>query len=94
MKKLIVLICLLLPVFSKATCIIIYLKGNDIYIAADSRRNYSIFKNGKLTSNIFQTVCKIHNVGNVFYAIAGHDDGGLMSVSTKSLKKFVAVDSD
>jgi len=78
-----------------STCIAIYLAENGhIYVAADSRRTF-FFNNGP--DHKFDTICKIHNVGNNYFAISGIDDGALLKAATKAVRQnadiYVAVKS-
>jgi len=65
-----------------ATCIAIYIAPNGhIYVAADSRRTFYL-DSGK-TMN--ETICKIHNVGDTWFAISGFDDAGLLKAANNAL---------
>jgi hypothetical protein len=65
-----------------STCIAIYIAPNGhIYVAADSRRTFYL-DSGK-TMN--ETICKIHNVGDTWFAISGFDDGGLLKTANSAL---------
>ncbi len=69
---------------SFSTCIAIYIASNGhIYVAADSKRSF-IFSDAK-DSPKFESVCKIHNVGNNYFAISGFDDGALLKQATQAL---------
>jgi len=75
-----------------STCIVIYVADNGyIYVAADSRRTF-IFNEGKERGK-FESICKIHNVGNNYFAIAGIDDGGLLKAATKALQQNSNIDT-
>lgn len=76
---------LLCSLNSFSTCIVIYIANNKhIYVAADSRRSF-IFNDGT-GGNQYESVCKIHNVGTNYFAIAGIDDGRLLKEATKALQ--------
>jgi len=67
-----------------STCIAIYIADNgNIYVAADSRRTF-LFNDDKAK---FESVCKIHNVGNNYFAVSGFDDGSLLKAANESLQK-------
>lgn len=67
-----------------STCIAIYVANNgNIYVAADSRRTF-LFNDDKDKS---ESICKIHNVGNTYFAISGFDDGGLLKAANESLQE-------
>jgi hypothetical protein len=75
-----------------STCIVIYIaEDGNIYVAADSRRTF-FFNDGKEKEN-FESICKIHNVGNNYFAIAGIDDGGLLKAATKVLQQNSNIDT-
>jgi hypothetical protein len=74
------------------TCIVIYVSDDKhIYVAADSRRSF-IFNDGA-GRNKFESVCKIHNVGNSYFAIAGIDDGRLLTEATRALQLHSDIDT-
>ncbi len=84
-------ILLLCSLRSFSTCIVIYIADNKhIYVAADSRRSFIFDDSG---DNKFESVCKIHNVGNNYFAIAGIDDGRLLTEATKSLQLNADIDT-
>ncbi len=84
------LVFLTLNCFS--TCIAIYIANNGkIYVAADSRRTF-IFNEGK-DINKFESICKIHHVGSNYFAIAGIDDGGLLTAANKALQQNSNIDT-
>ncbi|BAU55913.1 hypothetical protein [Mucilaginibacter gotjawali] len=65
-----------------STCIAIYIAPNGhIYVAADSRRTFYLDDDKTRT----ESICKIHNVGNTYFAIAGFDDGGLLTAANNAL---------
>jgi hypothetical protein len=65
-----------------STCIAIYIAPNGhIYVAADSRRTF--YLDDDKTRN--ETICKIHNVGETWFAISGFDDGGLLKAANNAL---------
>jgi hypothetical protein len=67
-----------------STCIAIYVANNgNIYVAADSRRTF-LFNDDK---DKIESICKIHNVGNNYFAISGFDDGGLLKAANESLQE-------
>jgi len=75
-----------------STCIVIYIAENgNIYVAADSRRTF-IFNDGK-DKRKFESICKIHNVGNNYFAISGIDDGCLLKAANKALKQNSNIDA-
>jgi hypothetical protein len=72
-----------------ATCIAIYLAPNGhIYVAADSRRTF-YFDDDKAR---FETICKIHHVGNSYFAVAGIDDEGLTNGASLALEETGNID--
>ena len=74
---------------SFSTCIAIYVAENGhIYVAADSRRTF--FFNDKYK---YESVCKIHNVGATYFAIAGIDDAGLEAGASTALQQNTNIDS-
>jgi hypothetical protein len=82
------LICSSLKCFS--TCIAIYVAPNGhIYVAADSRRTF-LFGDDK---SKYQSICKIHNVGATYFAVAGFDDGGLLTAANTALMENRDADS-
>lgn len=84
--KLIATIALCLFCYSAdSTCIAIYVHKNVFYVVSDSKRIISGNKNGKNFSAT-QSISKIHNVGKVYCAISGADDGSLLKYSTIELK--------
>jgi len=65
-----------------STCIAIYIAPNGhIYVAADSRRTFYL-DSDKIRN---ETICKIHNVGDTWFAISGFDDGGLLKAANDAL---------
>ena len=75
-----------------STCIAIYVAENGhIYVAADSRRTF-FFSDGK-DNNKVESICKIHNVGNNYFAISGFDDGGLLEAATVALQQNQNIDT-
>jgi len=67
-----------------STCIAIYIANNgNIYVAADSKRTF-LFNDDK---SKFESVCKIHNVGNNYFAVSGFDDGFLLKAANESLQQ-------
>jgi hypothetical protein len=77
---------------SFSTCIVIYIAENgNIYVAADSRRTF-FFNDGKGKEK-FESICKIHNVGNNYFAVAGIDDGGLLKAATNALQQNSNIDT-
>lgn len=72
-----------------STCIAIYVAENGrIYVAADSRRTFYFDNKQK-----FESICKIHHVGNNYFAIAGIDDGGLLKAATGALEQNANIDT-
>lgn len=72
-----------------STCIAIYVaKNGRIYIAADSRRTF--YFNAKYKS---ESICKIHHVGNNYFAVAGIDDSGLLAAANGALTQAPDIDS-
>jgi hypothetical protein len=69
-----------------STCIVIYKTQKSIYVVADNRRTLTV-KIGKEYYTKAQSICKIHQVKNVYFAISGTDDGALLSCATKSLSQ-------
>ncbi|HWD89297.1 MAG TPA: hypothetical protein VG367_14290 [Mucilaginibacter sp.] len=64
-----------------STCIVIYVADNGhIYVAADSKRTFYFADNKQPES-----ICKIHKVGQTYFAIAGIDDGALLQNTNQSL---------
>jgi hypothetical protein len=73
-----------------ATCIAIYIAPNGhIYVAADSRRTF--YLDDDKTRN--ETICKIHNVGDTWFAISGFDDGGLLKAANNALANGTDADA-
>jgi len=73
-----------------STCIAIYIAPNGhIYVAADSRRTF--FLDSDKTRN--ETICKIHNVGDTWFAISGFDDGGLLKAANNALANGTDADA-
>jgi hypothetical protein len=72
-----------------STCIVIFVANNGhIYVAADSKRTFYFTDNKQSES-----ICKIHNVGQTYFAIAGIDDGGLLQAGNKALTENSNIDS-
>ncbi len=92
MKRLLALVLLVLTSLKCfSTCIVIYIADNGhIYVAADSRRSFIFNQNNK---SQFESVCKIHNVGSSYFAIAGIDDSSLLKNATVALKENSQIDS-
>jgi len=68
-----------------STCIAIYIAPNGhIYVAADSRRTF--YNDSDQTRS--ETICKIHNVGNTYFAISGFDDAGLLKAAGNALSQY------
>lgn len=90
MNKLLITGCLILcSLNSFSTCIAIYVaKNGRIYVAADSRRTF--YFNAKYKS---ESICKIHHVGNNYFAVAGIDDGGLLKAANGALGQNAGIDS-
>jgi hypothetical protein len=87
MKKTIaVLSLLLLSIYCKATCIIIIIRNDTIFVASDSRSTI-FFKNefGKKDS-LFKSICKINHIGSVYFTMAGHGDNLLPSIALKAFE--------
>ena len=86
MNKLLILVLLAcMPITGFSTCIAIYVATNGyIYVAADTRRTFLLDDSDK---NKFETICKIHNVGNTYFAVSGFDDAGLQSAATTALSQ-------
>jgi hypothetical protein len=63
-------------------------KNGHIYVAADSKRTF--YFNDKYKS---ESICKIHNVGDRYFAIAGIDDGGLLKAANGALTNSTNIDS-
>jgi hypothetical protein len=73
-----------------STCIAIYIAPNDhIYVAADSRRTF--FLDSDKTRN--EAICKIHNVGDTWFAISGFDDAGLLKAANNALANSTDADA-
>lgn len=72
---------------SIATCIVIMQQKHSIVVAADSRRMYynTLSPNSK---KIAQSICKIHQRGSIYFAVAGHDDSTLTSLAMSSLVNY------
>ena len=67
-----------------STCIAIYVAANGhIYVAADSKRTF-LFDDDK---NKYESICKIHNIGDRYFAISGFDDGGLLTAANTALNE-------
>ncbi len=83
MNKLLLTGCLILCSLSGfSTCIAIYIAPNGhIYVAADSRRTF--YLDDDKTRN--ETICKIHNIGDTYFAISGFDDAGLLKAANSAL---------
>jgi len=91
MKKLLITVLLLLgPCRGFSTCIAIYVAPNGhIYVAADSRRTF--YLDDDKTRN--ESICKIHNLGNTWFAISGFDDGGLLKAANNALAQNTDVNN-
>ncbi len=75
-----------------STCIVIYIaKNGHIYVAADSRRTFVFNDNSNDVK--FESVCKIHNVGARYFAIAGIDDSSLLETATRALQQNPNIDT-
>ena len=73
-----------------ATCIAIYIAPNGhIYVAADSRRTFYL-DSGKIMN---ETICKIHNIGDTWFAISGFDDAGLLKAANNALTNSTDADA-
>lgn len=79
---------LLLPLCSSATCVIITFLGNKIYVIADSRQS-TYYKN-EITGEIFpkyeDNVCKIHKVGQYYFAMSGYWAWEMLDGAKKSIQ--------
>ncbi len=86
MNKLLTLVLLAcMPLTGFSTCIAIYVATNGhIYVAADTRRTFLLDDSDK---NKFETICKIHNVGDTYFAVSGFDDAGLQNAATTALSQ-------
>lgn len=85
MNKLLITGCfLVLWLRGLATCIAIYVAPNGhIYVAADSRRTFFLDSNKTVT----ESICKIHNVGDTWFAVSGFDDAALTNAANDALKQ-------
>ena len=73
-----------------STCIAIYIAPNGhIYVAADSRRTF--YLDGDKTKT--EAICKIHNVGDTWFAISGFDDAGLLKAANSALANGTDADA-
>lgn len=90
MNKLVITGCLILCSLNTfSTCIAIYVAPNGhIYVAADSRRTF--FLDDDKTRN--ESICKIHNVGDTWFAISGFDDSGLQTAANNALTQNKDID--
>ncbi len=84
MNKLLTTIGLLfLSLQGFSTCIAIYIAPNGhIYVAADSRRTFFLDSN----KTVIESVCKIHNVGDTWFAVSGFDDSALTHEANNALE--------
>jgi hypothetical protein len=73
---------ILLPYYDFATCIVIFIKGNTIYAAADTLE--SLFKSDVRIG--FKHIRKIHLKNDVYFAISGHQDS-VLRVTAESVIK-------
>jgi hypothetical protein len=80
---------LLLPYYSFSTCIVILLKGNTFYVAADTLEVKSV-DDTVVGSN---RIRKINAKDNIYFAIAGHQDSVLKATALSSIKPNKLVDS-
>ena len=69
------------------TSIVVYIKNNTIYVAADTRRVHVEKKNGK-TITINKTANKIYNVGSGYFAVSGHNDIEIIRLAKNSSKDY------
>lgn len=81
-----ILLFVIFPFITHSTCICICKTPTTIYVAADSKRLITVSGEGK-NFNLIQNICKIHCVGDIYFAISGHDDGGIYDAAMCSLKK-------
>ena len=90
MNKLFIAGCLILCSLNTfSTCIAIYVAPNGhIYVAADSRRTF--FLDDDKTRN--ESICKIHNVGDTWFAVSGFDDSGLQTAASAALAQNADAD--
>ena len=90
MNKLFIAGCLILCSLNAfSTCIAIYVAPNGhIYVAADSRRTF--FLDDDKTRN--ESICKIHNVGDIWFAVSGFDDSGLQTAANNALTQNKDID--
>jgi len=69
-----------------ATCIVIIFNNDTCYVAADSRSTVlTTDQNGKIDT-IYNSICKIHDFGSVFLAMAGYGDGIIPQIVQNSIK--------
>ncbi|WP_419701500.1 hypothetical protein [Mucilaginibacter sp. NFX135] len=85
MKIAFVFLLCLLSLNCYATCIIIAITKDGIYVAADGRRNLHQYNSQGILTTLPQTVCKIHNVGKDYFVVAGVDDSQLAREITHEL---------
>jgi hypothetical protein len=78
MKKIVIAFSLLLfSICCKATCIVIIIKKDTIYAAADSRSTFFFRdRSGKLMTK-YKSICKINDYGSCVFAMAGYGDNVL-----------------
>jgi hypothetical protein len=87
MKKAISIILLcIVPAYLFSTCIVVAKTKNSILVAADSRSNfYNVFDPNSAKTAL--SICKIHNVNDIYFAVAGHGDNLLAQECFNSLKE-------
>ena len=69
-------------IYTNGTCIVVARSQSGICVAADSRRVVSMAQRGSQFSVLrYDTVCKIHQVGHLFYASAGTNTDPLDSIA-------------
>jgi hypothetical protein len=91
MNKLLTMVLMAcMPLTGFSTCIAIYVATNGhIYVAADTRLTFLLDDEDK---NKFETICKIHNVGNTYFAVSGFDDAGLQNAANTALTENIDID--
>lgn len=92
MKKFIcIFLLLVISIQSFATCILIIKTDKSIFAAADSRsRVYNMMDGNAVKVNY--SICKIHHVGGIYFAVAGHGDKNLTNEATLALRKQKSLD--
>jgi hypothetical protein len=94
MKKLVVGFILLIPIFSRATSIIIVAKKDAIYVAADSRSTIFFRNNKGQLDSVYRSICKIGHSSNVYFAMAGHADNVIPNIALQTFRNNVSISND